>query len=75
VSVNITVVVPSSDGTLKLNPAGIPPGLATAISFAALRTLANNAFAFLGVNGDVSVEDDQSSGTTDFLVDTNGYFK
>ncbi len=75
VSVNITIVLPSSDGTLKLNPAGIPPGLATAISFAAGRVLANNAFAFLGTGGDVSVEDDQTSGTTDFIIDTNGYFK
>jgi len=74
VSVNITVV-PTSAGALKVNPAGATPSSATAISFAAGRTLANNGMAFLGVNGDVSVEDDQVSGTTDLIIDTNGYFK
>jgi hypothetical protein len=75
VSVNVTAVAPTSAGTLKLNPAGVTPSIATAISFAAGRTLANNAMALLGVNGDVSVEDDQVSGTTDFIIDTNGYFR
>ncbi|MGH9441851.1 MAG: hypothetical protein ACRD16_06210 [Thermoanaerobaculia bacterium] len=75
VSVNITVVLPSSDGSLKLNPAGVDPSVSTAISFASGRTLANNAMAFLGAGGDVSVEDDQASGSTNFIIDTNGYFK
>jgi hypothetical protein len=75
VSVNITVVGPTSAGTLKLNPAGVTPTLATAISITTDRTLANNEMTLLGVNGDVAVEDDQVSGTTNFIIDANGYFK
>ena len=75
VSVNITVTQATSDGTLKLNPAGVIPSAATAISFAAGQTLANNAMTFLGTGGAVSVENDQLSGTTEFIADVNGYFK
>ncbi len=75
VSLNVTVVAPTSGGTLKLNPAGVSPSVATAINFNALQTRANNALAFLGATGAVSVEDDQTSGTTNLLIDANGYFK
>lgn len=75
VSVNITVVLPTSDGTLKLNPTGADPTVATAVSFAAGCVRANNAMAFLGSDGAVSVFDDQETGTTHFIIDTNGYFK
>ncbi len=74
-SVNITVVSPSSGGALKLNPAGATPTAATAILFNSLKTRANNAIVFLSSSGAASVEDDQTSGTTNFLLDVNGYFK
>jgi hypothetical protein len=75
VSVNITVVTPTDPGELKLNPTGADPQVATAISFAAGRTLANNAIAFLGNDGAVTILDTQDAGTTHFIIDVNGYFK
>ncbi|MGH9443885.1 MAG: choice-of-anchor tandem repeat GloVer-containing protein [Thermoanaerobaculia bacterium] len=74
-SVNITVVTPTDPGELKLNPTGADPQIAASISFAAGRTIANNAMAFLGNDGAVSVFDTQVSGTTHFIIDVNGYYK
>ncbi|MGH9442502.1 MAG: hypothetical protein ACRD16_09520 [Thermoanaerobaculia bacterium] len=74
-SVNITVVTPTDPGELKLNPTGADPQIASSISFAAGRTIANNAMAFLGNDGAVSVFDAQATGTTNFIIDVNGYYK
>jgi len=74
VVLNVTVVNPSSVGSLTLYPGtGIVPG-ATTISFAAGRTRANNTTMAL-IAGFLSVFDHQESGTTDVIVDVNGYYR
>ncbi len=74
VALNITVVSPSSAGSLTLYPGtGIVPG-ATTISFAAGRTRANNATLSL-IDGFLSVFDQQENGTTDVIVDVSGYYR
>jgi hypothetical protein len=74
VALNITVVNPSSAGSLTLYPGtGIVPG-ATTISFVAGRTRANNATVAL-IDGFLSVFDHQESGTTDVIIDMSGYYR
>jgi hypothetical protein len=74
VSVNITVTQPTSPGHLILFPGGTPPGVSN-INFRADQTRANNAIVPLSASGTLSVADGQSSGTTHFILDVNGYFQ
>jgi hypothetical protein len=74
VSVNITVTQPTSPGHLILFPGGTPPGVSN-INFGAGQTRANNAIVPLSASGTLSVADGQSSGTTHFILDVNGYFQ
>ena len=74
VSVNVTVTQPTSAGFLILFPGGAPPGAST-INFRAGQTRANNAIVPLSATGTLSVADGQSSGTTHFILDVNGYFQ
>jgi len=77
VSVNLTVVAPAASGALHVYPGdlGTAP-TATAISFSPGVTRANNAILRLATDGSgtVAVLCD-SSGTTDFIIDVNGYFE
>jgi len=77
VSANITVVGPVSSGALHVYPGdlGTAP-TATAISFSPGVTRANNAILRLATDGSgtVAVLCD-SGGTTDFIIDVNGYFE
>jgi hypothetical protein len=74
VSVNITVTQPTAPGHLILFPGGTPPGVSN-INFRAGQTRANNAIVPLSASGTLSVADGQSSGTTHFILDVNGYFQ
>ena len=74
VSVNVTVTQPTAPGHLILFPGGTPPGVST-INFRSGQTRANNAIVPLNVSGMLSVADGQSSGTTHFILDVNGYFQ
>jgi hypothetical protein len=74
VSVNITVTQPTSAGHLILFPGATPPGVSN-INFRAGQTRANNAIVPLSATGTLSVADGQSSGTTHFILDVNGYFQ
>jgi hypothetical protein len=74
VSVNVTVTQPTAPGHLTLFPGGTPPDVST-INFRAGQTRANNAIAPLSATGTLSVLDGQSSGTTHFILDVNGYFQ
>ena len=74
VSVNITVTQPTAPGHLILFPGGTPPGVSN-INFRAGQTRANNAISPLSATGTLSVTDGQSSGTTHFILDVNGYFE
>jgi hypothetical protein len=79
VSVNITVTQTGAAGTLRLYPgdtgaAWIPT--ATAISFAASQTRANNARALLSRDGtgSLGVRND-APGAVHFILDVTGYFE
>ncbi len=74
ISVNMTVTQPTAPGHLILFPGGIPPGVSN-INFRAGQTRANNAIAPLSGTGTLSVTDGQSTGTTHFILDVNGYFQ
>jgi ELWxxDGT repeat protein len=74
-SVNVTVVTPGGSGSLRVFPQGTVLPLATAISFRAGRTRANNAIFDLGMSGQFNVYCDTPSGTVDLVVDVNGWFE
>jgi hypothetical protein len=73
---NVTTTNASSPGNLKINPAGIVSGQATAIEFAGA-TRANNAF--VGLNGSpagsMKIEAVMPTGSVDVIFDVVGYFK
>jgi hypothetical protein len=75
VSINVTVTQPTSLGYLTLFPGGTLAPLASTINFSAAQTRASNAIVPLGASGTMSVLDGQSSGTTHFILDVNGYFQ
>jgi len=73
VSVNVTVTQPTGGlGYLILFPGGTPPSAST-INFRAGQTRANNAIEPLSATGTLSVTN--GPGTTDFILDVNGYFQ
>ncbi len=74
ISVNMTVTQPTAPGHLTLFPGGTVPGVSN-INFRAGQTRANNAIVPLSGTGTLSVTDGQSTGTTHFILDVNGYFE
>ncbi len=74
-SVNLTVVVPSSAGSLSAatDPDAVP--LAPTISFAPDRTRANNALLALDAAGRFSLFGAFPTGGTEVVVDVNAYFE
>jgi hypothetical protein len=74
ISVNVTVTQPTAPGHLILFPGGTPPGVSM-INFQPGQTRANNAIVPLSASGTLSVADGQSTGTTHFILDVNGYFQ
>jgi len=77
VSANLTVVGPTASGALHVYPGDLATApSATAISFSPGVTRANNAILRLATDGSgtVAVLCD-SGGTTDFIIDVNGYFE
>ena len=74
-SVNLTIVSPTTGGDLRLFPADQPTPLITAINFAANQTRTNNAILGLGWGtGLVTVQND-AGGTVQLVVDVNGYYQ
>jgi len=74
ISSNVTITQPTAPGHVILFPGGIAPGVSN-LNFRAGQTRANNAIVPLSATGSVSVTDGQSSGTTHFILDVNGYFQ
>ncbi|MCM3875275.1 MAG: hypothetical protein NEA02_02535, partial [Thermoanaerobaculia bacterium] len=74
VSANMTVVNPTSDGSLSFSPAGFSSGGTPFLRFRAGQTRANNAILGLGASGATAVEV-SASGPLDLVIDVNGYFK
>jgi len=74
VSVNVTVAGPTAAGDLRIYAAGAAPPAASAINYKAGQTRANNTIVALGA-GVLAVYSDQPSGTTQLVLDVNGYFQ
>jgi hypothetical protein len=74
-ALNVTVVGPTSLGHVIVFPSGAGVPNASTLNYRAGQTRANNAIVPLGAGGAVAVACGQSSGTTDFIIDVNGYFK
>ena len=77
VSVNVTIASPTAAGVLKVYPADAASSTATTAAFrGAGQTRANNAIlAITGAPaGDITVEN-VAAGTTDVVLDVNGYFR
>jgi outer membrane protein assembly factor BamB len=75
VAINLAVVLPSNDGDLRAYPAGGAAPLASAINFRSGVVRANNAIVTLGAGGQISVQCDMPSGSTNFFFDVYGYFQ
>jgi hypothetical protein len=75
VAINLAVFLPSSDGDLRVYPAGQPAPLASSINFRSGIVRANNAIIALGDSGEISVQCDMPSGGTHFFIDVYGYFE
>jgi hypothetical protein len=75
VAVILAVVRPTDGGDLRLYPAGGAAPLASAINFRPGIVRANNAIVPLGAGGQISVQCDMPSGSTDFFFDVYGYFQ
>lgn len=75
-SVNVTVTGPTAAGELRLYPGNGLPVSTSTISFAAGRTLANNAHLLLATDGTGSFKVlNNSAGTLHFILDVNGYYQ
>jgi uncharacterized repeat protein (TIGR01451 family) len=75
VSLNVTVTGPTQQGNLRLFPSGAGLPLVSTINYSPGQTRANNAIAVLSAAGALTVQCDQAGGTTELIIDVNGYFK
>jgi predicted deacylase len=73
----VTVVTPSTGGTLVVAPAGVTTGKATVINFAANQGITDTAVLTLGTSGTNSGKvtlTNSSGGSIDLVADVSGYF-
>jgi uncharacterized repeat protein (TIGR01451 family) len=75
VSVNLTATGSTTAGHLRLYPAGASLPTVSAVNYVAGLTRANNAVVPLNGLGELAVYCNQTSGTTHFVLDVNGYFE
>jgi hypothetical protein len=75
VSVNITIVSPSTQGFLTLYPGGSGLPAVSNLNFSAGQVRANNAIVTLGALGDATVFLGQASGNAHVIIDVNGYLQ
>ena len=74
VSFNITAVNPSAAGELNVYATGATPPATSALSFAIMKTRANNGVSQIDGTGSLDVKN-SSTGTVDIVIDVNGYFE
>jgi len=75
-SLNVTVTQPSTQGNVRLFPAGQPVPPASNLNYVAGQTRANNAIISLNPGGELAAFVGQAAGTTAHLIiDVNGYFE
>jgi uncharacterized repeat protein (TIGR01451 family) len=72
VSLNVTVVSPTADGFVQVQPAGAPAQTTSTLNFGMGQIRANNLIVGLSPSGRLRVT--LSHGTADFLMDVNGYY-
>jgi hypothetical protein len=70
----VGVVSPTDIGDLRVYPAGAAPPLASTINFQPGKARANNAIIALG-GGQIAVQCDMPSGSTNFFFDVSGYYQ
>ncbi|HKD10429.1 MAG TPA: hypothetical protein VKE50_00065, partial [Thermoanaerobaculia bacterium] len=75
VSLNLTVTQPTAPGDARVFPAGMTIPLVSTLNWSPGQTRACNAVVTVGPLGDIALFLGQGSGSADFLVDVNGYFK
>ncbi|HVS00376.1 MAG TPA: hypothetical protein VMW27_27365, partial [Thermoanaerobaculia bacterium] len=78
VALNVTVVLATGTGHLRLYPAGIAAPSASTLNFSSSQARANNAIIPLGESGEVDVRCDMpgsTSGGPHMLLDVVGYFQ
>jgi hypothetical protein len=75
VTVNVTVTGNTSYGDLRLYPAGAAGITSSTIDWSTGQTRANNAIVGLGANGAVTVWCVMTAGSTQVILDVNGYFE
>ena len=69
---NVTVTGPTATSFLTVHPTGTARPLAANLNFTSGTTLGNRVFAKLGTGGMVTIYN--NAGSTDVIVDVNGYF-
>lgn len=74
VALNLTIVLPTEPGYLTVFPSGGAVPLASTLNYRMSQVRANNAIIPVGSGGGISVFCGQGDGTTEFLVDVNGFF-
>jgi hypothetical protein len=72
VVVNVTVTDTTANGYLTVWPDGPPPPVASDVNWVSGQTTPNRVIVPLGPSGKIDVYN--SAGTTDVIVDVNGYF-
>jgi hypothetical protein len=75
VSLNLTVTQSTTQGNVRIYPAGSPLPLSSTVNYAAGQTRANNAITALNASGQVAVRCSQASGAVHVVLDLNGYFE
>jgi hypothetical protein len=75
VAINLTVVLPTDVGDLRLYPASVSAPMASTVNFKGGVVRANNGVVAMGSSGQITVQCDMLSGATDFLVDVFGYYQ
>jgi hypothetical protein len=75
ISANVTITQPTSSGSLTLYPANVSAPQTYTINYSAGQTRANNSVMSLSPTGTLGVRCTQTSGTTHFILDVNGYFQ
>jgi len=74
VAANLTVVSPSANGNLRIYGGEGPAPFTSVINFRPGQIRANNATVRIGA-GQISIENDQLSGSVQVVLDVSGYFK
>jgi hypothetical protein len=73
VSLNVTAVTPSTVGQLIIYPSGAAMPNTSNLNFTSTQTVANAVIAKVGADGCINIVNN-SSGSTNLVVDVNGWF-